>query len=61
MGLFPIIKVFSALLKSPGDKFSAEVTKTGKQVVKLNTSEMKKTIVKHPTGRIVEYNSYKED
>ena len=36
-------------LKQPGDKFSAEITKTGKQVVKRQTEggQTKEAIVKH--------------
>ncbi len=62
MGLFPAIKsLFSGLLKEPGDEMSAKITPTGKQVLKIETKDMKKTIVKNPTGSVVEYISYKDE
>lgn len=55
MNLPDILRVASGFLTRPGDKFSAEVTKSGKQVVKLVTSEIKRSAVRYPeTGTIVE-------
>lgn len=55
MNLPDIFRTTGRLLTKPGDKFSAEVTKTGKQVVKIATSEIKRSAVKYPeTGIIVE-------
>jgi hypothetical protein len=43
------------LLSSPGDKFSAEITKTGRQVVKITTDEIRRSAVRYPnTGTVVE-------
>ncbi len=43
------------LLNNPGDIFSAKITKSGKQVVKLHKKEYKRTAVRYPgTGTIVE-------
>lgn len=43
------------LLSSPGDKFSAEVTKSGRQVVKIATKTIRRSIVNYPsTGTTVE-------
>ncbi len=56
MGLLSIINSFSdsGLLKNPGDSFSAKITKTGKQVVTLDT-DIRRTAVRYPsTGTIVE-------
>jgi len=63
MSLLPdsLHSLFSGLLSKPGDKFSAEITPTGKQVVKINTEEIKHTAVKYPsTGTIVETIVHKE-
>ena len=42
MSLLPQIfnSKLGKLLSSPGDKFSAEITKTGRQVVKITTDEI---------------------
>ena len=43
------------LLTKPGDKMSARVTKSGRQVVKLDTSEIRRSAVRYPsTGTTVE-------
>lgn len=43
------------LLSSPGDKFSAEVTKSGRRVAKLATKAIRHSIVNYPsTGTTVE-------
>ena len=43
------------LLSKPGDKFTAEITPTGKEVIKLWTSEVKHSAVRYPeTGTVVE-------
>ena len=64
MNLLPdLVSSLKGLLSSPGDKFTAEISPTGKQIIKLNTSEIKRSAVRYPTtGKIVEtivYNSSK--
>lgn len=56
MSLLPdLIRSFGGLLSKPGDKFSAEITPTGKQVVKIDTEETKRSAVRYPsTGTVVE-------
>lgn len=55
MNLPDIFRAAGGFLTKPGDKFSAEVTKSGKQVVKLVTSEIKRSAVRYPeTGTVVE-------
>lgn len=44
-----------SLLSKPGDKFSAEITKSGNKVLKLVTSRAKRSAVMYPkTGTVVE-------
>lgn len=46
---------FIAFLSKPGDKFSAEITKTGNRMVKIDTEVTKRSAVKYPyTGTVVE-------
>lgn len=40
----------AALVNDPGDKFSLEVTKSGKKVMKLHTKGIKRAIVQHKKG-----------
>lgn len=55
MKLPDIFRAVSGILIRPGDKFSAEITKTGKQVVKIATSEIRYSAVRYPeTGTVVE-------
>lgn len=60
MGIFDIISSFSSNtspLKKPGDKFSAEITPTGRQVMKLHTDNdtLKHSLTRYPsTGTVVE-------
>ena len=57
MSLLPQIfnSKLGKLLSSPGDKFSAEITKTGRQVVKITTDEIRRSAVRYPnTGTVVE-------
>lgn len=56
MSLLPALQeFFSGLLSKPGDKFSAEITPTGKQVVKIDTEDIKRSAVRYPsTGTVVE-------
>ena len=57
MSLLPQIfnSKLGKLLSSPGDKFSAELTKTGRQVVKLTTDEIRRSAARYPnTGTVVE-------
>jgi hypothetical protein len=50
-----IVSNLKNLLSKPGDKFTAEITPTGKQVIKLFTGEVKHSAVRYPeTGTIVE-------
>lgn len=50
-----LFQSLGGLLSKPGDKFSAEVTPTGKQVVKIATEEIKRSAVRYPeTGTVVE-------
>ena len=48
----------NALLKNPGDKLEAYVTRTGRQVVKLQQNHggeiIKRSATKYSTGNIVE-------
>ena len=44
----------NGLLSEPGDKLSAEITSTGRQVVKVDTSKTKRSIVRYKTGTVVE-------
>ena len=55
MGLPSIFKTFpNNSLVDPGDKFSAEITKKGRQVIKLWTKKGKRSAVRYPkTGTIV--------
>ena len=39
------------LLKKPGDKFTAEITKSGRGVAKLKTSEKKMSMTYYPSTR----------
>ena len=57
MSLLPQIfnSKLGKLLSSPGDKFSAEITKTGRQVLKITTDEIRRSAVRYPnTGTVVE-------
>ncbi len=60
MGLFDIISSFSnngSPLKKPGDKISAEITHSGRQVMKLHTENntIKHSLTRYPsTGTEVE-------
>ncbi len=57
MGLFDIINSISnnGILKNPGDNLSAQITKSGKQVIKVHTSTVKRSATRYPsTGTIVE-------
>lgn len=57
MGLFDIKNPFSnnGILKKPGDRLSANITKSGKQVIKIHTATTKRSATKYPsTGTIVE-------
>lgn len=38
------------ILKQPGDKMSAEITKTGKAVVKIKTNELNQSATIYPSG-----------
>ena len=50
-----LFRSLAGLLSKPGDKFSAEITSSGRQVTKLNTEEIKRSAVRYPsTGTIVE-------
>lgn len=50
-----VLSNLKSLLSKPGDKFTAEITKSGKEVIKLLTSEEKHSAVRYPeTGTIVE-------
>ena len=61
MDLPAILHSLGGLLSKPGDKFSAEITPTGKQVVKIATDEIKRSAVRYPeTGTVVETRVYKE-
>ena len=44
-----------SLLSKPGDKFTAEITPSGNEVIKLVTSGIKRSAVRYPkTGTVVE-------
>ena len=54
MGL--LAKLFNGgngILKSPGDSMTAKVTKTNRNVVKINTKESKTSFVQYPSGTVV--------
>ena len=51
MGIFDI-------LKKPGDKLEARVTKTERQVIKIQKDDVKLSATRYPNGRIVETRSY---
>ncbi len=60
MNLPSVFKSFSNKnLVDPGDKFSAEITKSGRQVIKLRTRGVRKSAVRYPTGTIVKTTVYK--
>ena len=42
------------LLKNPGDKLEARVTKTNRQVIKYSTNEVKYSATRYPSGKTVE-------
>ena len=42
------------ILSKPGDKLTAIVTPSQKQVLKIVTDNVKRTAVRYPTGTIVE-------
>ena len=51
----------NGILKEPGDKISAEVTKKGRKVVKLKNKHGKMSVVEYPNGRVVDTISYMSD
>lgn len=45
----------NGILSKPGDKLTAEITSSGRQVVKIATSGIKRSVVRYPeTGTTVE-------
>ena len=53
--------LFRGFLNQPGDKIVAEVTRTGKQVIKASNTLHKVSMVRYPeTGTIVKTEVYKE-
>lgn len=55
MTVLPALSNLKSLLSKPGDKFTAEITPTGKEVIKLVTSEVKRSAIRYPkTGTVVE-------
>lgn len=45
----------NGLLTKPGDKLTAEISPSGKQVIKIATDTIKKSMVRYPsTGTVVE-------
>ncbi len=65
MGNFAIIKnaidgLFGAFLSKPGDSFSARVTPSGRQVVKISKGDIKQSAVRYPNGTVVETRVYKD-
>lgn len=51
----PLANLGNGLLKKPGDKASAEITKSGRGVIKINTKETKYSKTVYPsTGTTVE-------
>lgn len=54
--------LFQGFLSHPGDKIVAEVTRTGKQVIKASNTLHKVSMVRYPeTGTIVKTEVYRED
>lgn len=57
MGMRDMITSISndGMLKKPGDSLSAEITKSGRQVIKIDTDVIKHTATRYPsTGTVVE-------
>lgn len=55
MGLFDIVKRSNSSLEKPGDKFSAEITKSGRGVAKLlkDNGNFKYSETHYPNGTVV--------
>ena len=49
-----VFGLISGLIRNPGDSLSARVTPNNRQVIKLNTSTIKYSATRYPTGTIVE-------
>lgn len=55
MSMLPdVLKSFSSLLNKPGDKLTAEISPTGKQIVRIATEELTTTLVRYSTGKVVQ-------
>ena len=55
MGLpIPVTKLLSNILKKPGDKLTAEITKSGSKVLKTIIDGRKHSLIQYPSGTIVE-------
>jgi hypothetical protein len=52
--LLDVAHSIGGLLRKPGDKFSAEITPSGNQVIKLVRDGKKRSAVKYKTGTVVE-------
>lgn len=50
----------NGILKNPGDSFTARISKTGRGIMKINTTETKTSFVKYPTGTIVKTEVFKK-
>ncbi len=62
MNLPAVFKSFTSnYLVDPGDLFTAKITKSGRQVIKLHKRGTKKSAVRYPTGTIVETSVYRLD
>ncbi len=51
--------LFGAFLSNLGDSFSARITPTGRQVVKISKGNVKQSAVRYPSGTVVETRVYK--
>ena len=45
--------VLERILKRPGDKLEANMTKSGRKVLKIDTAEVKYSVVQYPTTNTV--------
>lgn len=50
-------RIFSGLLKKPGDSLIAKVTPSNRQVIKINTASLKMSATRYPNGTVVETRS----
>lgn len=54
-----ITTLLNGLLQNPGDKFSARITDTGRQVLKISNSDGKISATRYPNGTVVETRTFR--